>query len=221
MAAYTPEELERMLTDLESDLAERKESLQGDAPTKAREAVCAFANDLPDHRRPGVLFIGARDDGSPSGLHVTDELIRQLADLKTDGNIVPPPTLTVAKHTLRGSEMAVVTILPSDSPPVRYKGRAYIRIGSRRGIASAQESITRSRSRRPSRSTSRCSCWSARGKNSTRPGDSVWATGTGRSSRRTAAGSGSSGAVVHRPAPVALLSSSAFHPACVWTRTAS
>ena len=85
------------------------------------------------------MFLGARDDGSPSGLAVTDELLRQLADIKTDGNIVPPPTLTVTKHTLRGQEMAVVTVWPADSPPVRYKGRVHIRIGPRRGIASAQD----------------------------------------------------------------------------------
>ncbi|HBL29212.1 MAG TPA: transcriptional regulator [Acidobacteria bacterium] len=136
---YGEQDLERMLFDLESDLAERKESFKGDVPTKAREAVCAFANDLPGHGRPGVVFIGARDDGSPSGLSVTDELLLQLADLKTDGNIVPPPTLTVAKHFLRGQEMAVVTVWPADSPPVRYKGRIFIRIGPRRGIASAQD----------------------------------------------------------------------------------
>ena len=62
---------------------------------EVREAVCAFANDLPAHGRPGVAFIGARDDGSSAGLSITDELLLQLADIKTDGNIVPPPTLTV------------------------------------------------------------------------------------------------------------------------------
>jgi ATP-dependent DNA helicase RecG len=85
------------------------------------------------------LFIGARDDGSPAGLAVTDDLLRQLGDMKTDGNIVPPPTLTVAKRILRGAEIAVVTVLPADSPPVRYCGRVHIRIGPRRGIASAQD----------------------------------------------------------------------------------
>ena len=139
MTSYSDAELEGMLADIESDLAERKESLKGDAPTKAREAVCAFANDLPDYRRPGVVFIGAHDDGTPSQLEVTDELLRQVADMKTDGNIVPPPTLTVAKRTLRGHDMAVVTIWPADSPPVRYKGRIHIRIGPRRGVASAQD----------------------------------------------------------------------------------
>jgi ATP-dependent DNA helicase RecG len=139
MPAYSEQDLESMLFDIESDIAERKESFRGDAPTKAREAICAFANDLPGRGQPGVVFIGARDDGSPAGLIVTDELLLQLADIKTDGNIVPPPTLTVTKHILRGKEMAVVTVWPADSPPVRYKGRVYIRIGPRRGIATAQD----------------------------------------------------------------------------------
>jgi ATP-dependent DNA helicase RecG len=136
---YSDRDLERMLVDLESDLVERKESLRGDAPNSVREAVCAFANDLPDHRRAGVVFIGARDDGTPAGLAITDELLRQLADVKTDGNIVPPPTLTVAKRLLLGDELAVVMVEPADSPPVRYRGRVHIRIGPRRGIASAQD----------------------------------------------------------------------------------
>jgi len=139
MTPYSDLELERMLSDVESDLTERKESFAGDAPTKPREAVCAFANDLPNHGRPGVLFVGAQDDGSPGGPAVTDPLLRDLADMKTDGNILPPPTLTVGKRVLRGAEMAIVTVWPSDSPPVRYKGRVYIRIGPRRGIASLQD----------------------------------------------------------------------------------
>jgi ATP-dependent DNA helicase RecG len=139
MTNYSDEQLERMLTDLESDLVERKESFQGTAPTTVREAVCAFANDLPAHGQAGVVFVGARDDGSPAGLTVTDELLRNLADVKTDGNTVPPPSLTVGKRVLRGAEMAVLIVEPSDSPPVRYRGRVHIRIGPRRGIATAQD----------------------------------------------------------------------------------
>jgi ATP-dependent DNA helicase RecG len=136
---YGEPELAAMMSDLESDLVERKESLGGDASSKIREAVCAFANDLPGHGRPGVVFVGARDDGSPSALAITDELLRTLADVKTDGNIVPPPTITVAKHVLGGAEVAVLTVRPSDSPPVRYKGRTWVRVGPRRAIASAQD----------------------------------------------------------------------------------
>ena len=50
MAAYTDQELERFLDDVESDLFERKESFRGDAPSSTRKAICAFANDLPDLR---------------------------------------------------------------------------------------------------------------------------------------------------------------------------
>jgi ATP-dependent DNA helicase RecG len=139
MTTFAEQELEQMLADLESDQVERKESFRGDAPTTVREAVCALANDLPDHGKAGVVFIGARNDGSATGLIVTDELLRQLADIKTDGNILPTPSLNVTKHVLRDAEVAVITVEPADSPPVRYKGRIYIRIGPRRGIASAQD----------------------------------------------------------------------------------
>jgi ATP-dependent DNA helicase RecG len=90
---YTDEELERLLVDSESDLVERKETWAGDAPEKGRQAVCAFANDLPDHRRPGVLFVGATDNGRLSGLAFTDQLLQTLTDIKTDGNILPPTTM--------------------------------------------------------------------------------------------------------------------------------
>lgn len=131
--------LEALLSDLESDRVERKVSFRGDAPTTVREAVCAFANDLAGHALPGVLFIGARDDGAPAGLEVSDELLRQLADIKTDGNIAPPPALLVEKRRLAGHDMAVLTVWPSDSPPVRCRGRIHVRWGPRRGLASAQD----------------------------------------------------------------------------------
>lgn len=139
MLNYTDTELEAMLTDLESDRVERKESFKGDAPQKVREAVCAFANDLPNYQQAGVIFIGATDQGKPAGLPITDEILTQLADIKSDGNILPPPTITVTKRNLLGATVAVILVLPSDSPPVRYRGRIYIRIGPRRGIASAQD----------------------------------------------------------------------------------
>lgn len=133
------ETLEALLRDLESDRAERKESFRGDAPDTVRQAICAFANDLPGHQAAGVAFIGVRDDGQPSGLPITDELLLNLASIRSDGNILPLPSMAVEKRTLRGAEVAVITVTPSDAPPVRYKGRTYIRTGPRRGIASVQD----------------------------------------------------------------------------------
>lgn len=140
MSYFTDAQLEAMMTDLESDRAERKQSFQGDAPQKVREAVCAFANDLAGHGEPGVVLIGIHDKGAPMpGFVVTDELLRSLADIKTDGNIVPPPTLLVEKRLLLGGEVAVITVWPCDTPPVRYKGRIHVRWGPRRGLATAQD----------------------------------------------------------------------------------
>ena len=99
---YSRPELEALLADAEADLVEREESLLGDAPRTIRQAVCAFANDLPDHRRQGVIFVGVDDSGRPTGLAITDEMLRQLADMKSDGNILPPPTLTVGKELMQG-----------------------------------------------------------------------------------------------------------------------
>jgi ATP-dependent DNA helicase RecG len=88
---------------------------------------------------PGVLFIGAKDDGTPSHEPITDKMLLALADMKTDGNILPLPVLSVEKRILQGAEMAVVTVMPSDMPPVKFEGRIWIRTGPRRAIANEQE----------------------------------------------------------------------------------
>lgn len=139
MKRYSDEELLALLDSLETDRVERKESFKGDVSKKVRQAVCAFANDLPNYNEASVLFIGAKDNGEPSGLQVTDELLRSLSDMKTDGNILPLPVLSVEKRMLKGSEMVVVTVMPSDIPPVKYEGRIWIRTGPRRSIANEQE----------------------------------------------------------------------------------
>ena len=137
--AYSDSQLEQMMADVESELVERKESVRGNAPQGIQEAVCAFANDLPNHQQPGVVFVGVKDDGTPSGLSITDELLRQLADMKNSGNIVPPPTLSVRRVVLSAQAVAVMTVEPSTAPPVRYRGQTWIRVGPRRAIASAQD----------------------------------------------------------------------------------
>ena len=133
----TDQELEALLNDIESDRAERTASAaDGD---KLRQAICAFANDLPGHNRPGVLFIGVGDDGAPTGLAVTDQMLQHLASMRGDGNVLPFPSLDVQKRRLKGHDVAVVLVHPSDAPPVKFKGSVWIRSGPRRGIASPDD----------------------------------------------------------------------------------
>ena len=139
MSNFTDEELLQIIETGESDAVEFKESLSGGASERIRETICAFANDLPDHRKPGLVLVGVKDDTTIGTTSITDELLRRLADMKTDGNIVPPPSLTVEKRMLRGKEIAIVTVQPSNSPPVRCRGAIHIRTGPRRGIATAQD----------------------------------------------------------------------------------
>ena len=131
MRDFTDTELLQIIEFNEVDCVEFKESLSGSAPEKIREAICAFANDLPNYEKPGFVFVGVRDDRTIAGLSVTNELLRQLADMKTDGNILPFPSLTVEKRMLQGKEVGVVKVEPSDSPPVCFKGAIHIRTGPR------------------------------------------------------------------------------------------
>lgn len=132
-------ELTKLIATGEGERLEFKESLSGTARESIRQAICAFANDLPRSEEPGRVLVGVRDDGTLAGLTATDPMLTQLADMKTDGNILPPPVLSVEKRGLDDGEVIVVTVQPSDSPPVRCKGVIYIRIGSRRGIATGQD----------------------------------------------------------------------------------
>jgi ATP-dependent DNA helicase RecG len=105
-------ELAALLRELESDRVERKESASD--TDKLSQAVCAFANDLPAHGKPGVLFVGVTDDGRHTGLPVTDSLLRRLADLRDQGNILPPPSMSVQKVNERRRALD----LPFDARPL-------------------------------------------------------------------------------------------------------
>lgn len=140
MAVLTDAQLLQIISAGESDRIEFTESLGGESPKRIREAICAFANDLPDHRKPGYIVIGVNDKGEFVGSAVTDEMIHQLADMKSDGLILPPPSMTVEKRVLEGGrQAALVTVQVSDSPPVRCRGVIRIRTGSRRDIATGQD----------------------------------------------------------------------------------
>jgi len=130
-------ELEELFRNIESDRVERKASLSD--TSKVRQAICAFANDLPNYRQAGVVFVGVNDNGTCANLAITDELLRNLSDMRSDGNILPFPILTVRKIIVDGCEIAAVIVEPSDSPPLRFNGRVWIRVGPRRASATTEE----------------------------------------------------------------------------------
>jgi ATP-dependent DNA helicase RecG len=140
------DELLSLLKDLESDSVERKESLSH--PDRIREAICAFANDLPGNQKPGVIFIGVKDDGSCANLTIDDKLLLDLAKMRDDGSIQPFPSMEVKKKTLNGCKMAVVIVQPSLAPPIRFKGRTWVRVGPRRAIATPEEELRLTEKRR-------------------------------------------------------------------------
>jgi len=138
--ARTTEELLSLLADPETDQVERKESLSpGDAKDRISQAICAYANDLPDYRSSGVIFLGATDDGRPTGLTIDDRLLQELADLRSQGKILPPPIMNVRRLEVTNQAVAVIEVDPSPSPPVRFNGQVWIRVGPRRAIATADE----------------------------------------------------------------------------------
>ena len=133
----TTDEIRALLNDIESDRVERTISTTN--TDKFGQAICAFANDLPDHRMPGYLFLGVDDDGNVKGINVTDELLKNVAAIRTDGNIQPQPSMTVEKVPMPEGDIVMVRVEPSVFPPVRYKGRIWIRIGPRKGVANEND----------------------------------------------------------------------------------
>lgn len=130
----------QLIRSKETYRIERTESTTDSA--KFCQAICAFSNDLPNSGKPGYLLIGVKDDGCLSGLKATDELLKYFAGLRTDGNILPIPTMSVDHVSFEDGDVIVVKVLPSTEPPVRYKGRCHIRIGPRKDIATrAEENI--------------------------------------------------------------------------------
>ena len=133
----TKEDVSKLLHCTETYRIERTTST-GDMD-KFQEAICTFSNDLPNSRKKGYLILGARDDGSLSGIKVDDALMKKIAGIRSDGNILPLPIMSVEKVEFEEGDLVVVEVSPALVPPVRYRGRTFIRIGPRRDIASESE----------------------------------------------------------------------------------
>lgn len=134
----TEAEIEALAGDLESFRVERKQGLADKSTIE--EAICAFANDLPGLGEVGVLLIGVHDKtGLPVGLEITDQLLRTLTEIRSSGNILPLPIMTVYKASLQGREIAVIEVVPGKDLPFRVRGRVCVRVGPRKDTASRDE----------------------------------------------------------------------------------
>jgi ATP-dependent DNA helicase RecG len=129
----TTEELRQLLQAGEADRVEMKRSTAD--TDKFREAICSFSNDMAGRKLPGYLLIGVDQKDATFRLQATDALLQQFASYRSDGAIMPLPVMNVTQvaHPDGGGDIIVVEVHPHDLPPVRYRGRAHIRIGPAKG----------------------------------------------------------------------------------------
>jgi Predicted transcriptional regulator containing an HTH domain and an uncharacterized domain shared with the mammalian protein Schlafen len=133
----TQEQLLEIISDMESDRIERTRSTADD---KLGQAICAFSNDFPNNKKPGYLLLGVNDDGTLSGKRWTDEDLQKIGGMKTNGKILPQPSIVLSQvFSFDDGDVVVVEVKPSTYPPVRYDGRCWIRVGPRRDRASLEE----------------------------------------------------------------------------------
>ena len=133
----TKEHLQKILSDTESYHIEK--TVATDNMDKFSQAICAFSNDVADSKKKGYLLIGVRDNGELAGLQVDDKLLLQISNIRTDGNILPQPVMTVEKFSFAQGDVLVVEVTPSQVPPVRYRGRIWVRVGPRKSSATEAE----------------------------------------------------------------------------------
>ncbi|NNM92563.1 MAG: transcriptional regulator [Candidatus Eremiobacteraeota bacterium] len=132
------EQLHALLQRGESSSVEFKRSAHSDLES-IRKTVCAFANALNESDTPAVVFVGVNDDGSCAQAPIDDETVRRLGEVRSDGSILPTPTMDIERHTIGGCELIAIVVYPHAAPPVRFKGRAYVRVGARTEVASIED----------------------------------------------------------------------------------
>ncbi len=133
----TQSQLQHILSNTESAHIERTTST--DNMDKFCQAICAFSNDVSGSGKNGYLIIGVHDNGKLSGLKVDDKLLLKISNIRTDGNILPQPVMTVEKFSFDDGDVLVTEVQPSEFPPVRYRGRIWVRVGPRKSIATEAE----------------------------------------------------------------------------------
>lgn len=135
----TADELRALIQSDETDRVEKTRSTTD--TDKFREAICSFSNDMAGTTQPGFLLIGVDEKDTSFRLQATDDLLKQFAGYRSDGQVMPLPVMNVAAHPHPngGGDVIVVEVHPHAMPPVRYRGRTCIRIGPRKDFATEAE----------------------------------------------------------------------------------
>ncbi len=126
---HSDEELRALAAGPEGELVEWKAGFNDIGSKPLRKTVCAFANDLRGDGKPGVIFIGIRDDGSLSGVEIGDSLMKNLTAILDDQKFSAPLDLRPAPLAYKGGNVAALQVMPFSSPPVRYDKEVYVRVG--------------------------------------------------------------------------------------------
>jgi len=100
------DEIRALISDLESDRIERTVSFRED---KLGPAVCALSNDFPNNKQSGYILLGIKDDGTVAGISIGDEELKKIGGVKTNGNVLPQPSIVVSEvfHIDGGDVVAV------------------------------------------------------------------------------------------------------------------
>jgi len=106
---------------------------------KFGEAICAFANDLPEEDLPGYLLVGVSPDNTVAGMQLDENITQTILDFSKDGRIIPAPTIITKIFHLVEGDVCVAEVLPSSLPPVRFNGKICVRKGPRKDYATEQE----------------------------------------------------------------------------------
>ena len=112
----------------ESVAVEFKQSLT--ALDGIKNTVCAFANNLAQIPSDAFVFIGVQDDGTIVGTAATDDDLRRLAEIRNDGNMVPPPQISIMPVSIEGKTVIAIQVGQTATPPVRLKGVVWVRVGT-------------------------------------------------------------------------------------------
>ena len=121
----------------ESENLEKTKSIR--STDKLGAAICAFANNLRGDGACGYLLIGVNDDGTLAGMRFSDEECQRIGALKSDGNLLPAPSLSTRCYAFDEGDIIVVEVYPSRNVPVAYKGDIWVRVGPRRSIANLED----------------------------------------------------------------------------------